>query len=448
MGHEWDAHTAVEATPDGFSAELDPGWVVGGGVNGGYLLGVVGRAIGETVPDKPDPLAVSAFYVSASRPGPATVRTRVVRDGGSTATVAAELSQGDDTRITALATYGDLSRAAGRRAHHGGRARPAARRGVLLHLRRPGRRRSETPPLMERFDMRFDPACVGWALGQPSGRGLLQAWFRLADGREPDPLQLLMVLDALPPVTFDLGHMGWAPTLELTAHVRAVPAPGWLKVVAPHPQRRRRDVRGGLRGLGLGRPPRRAEPPARALPAPGLTTRADGRRPAGQRPIWCSPPCSRARARTSASLQNPSRVRLRHSRPTQAPVARRRRPAAACPRRRMSARASSSAVLGPDRAAGEGRHVEGRTPRRSARSRSSRSSVPRSTPSSVSSSMWTCASVNASRAPATVRSQPWVHGVGDHRVGRRCGGPPAGRSLVNRTTRGPSRRSSAGAGAR
>src|SRR5688572_19972262 len=109
MGHEWDLHTAVVATPDGFSAELDPGWVVGGGVNGGYLLGVIGRAVAETVPAKPDPFAVSAFYVSASRPGPATVRTRVVRDGGSTATVAAELSQGQDVRITALATYGDLS---------------------------------------------------------------------------------------------------------------------------------------------------------------------------------------------------------------------------------------------------------------------------------------------------------------------------------------------------
>ena len=34
----------------------------------------------------------------------------------------------------------------------------------------------------------------------------------------------------LPPVTFDLGMPGWAPTLELTAHVRAHPAPGWLKV--------------------------------------------------------------------------------------------------------------------------------------------------------------------------------------------------------------------------
>ena len=37
-------------------------------------------------------------------------------------------------------------------------------------------------------------------------------------------------VDALPPVTFDLGLPGWAPTLELTVHVRAQPAPGWAVV--------------------------------------------------------------------------------------------------------------------------------------------------------------------------------------------------------------------------
>ena len=77
---------------------------------------------------------------------------------------------------------------------------------------------------------RFDPAYVGWAMGNPSGNGVLQAWFRLNDEREPDPLSLLLTVDALPPVTMDFGMLGWAPTLELTAHVRARPAPGWLKV--------------------------------------------------------------------------------------------------------------------------------------------------------------------------------------------------------------------------
>ncbi len=41
---------------------------------------------------------------------------------------------------------------------------------------------------------------------------------------------VLFALDALPPVTFDLGLPGWAPTVELTAHVRGDPAPGWLLV--------------------------------------------------------------------------------------------------------------------------------------------------------------------------------------------------------------------------
>jgi hypothetical protein len=36
------------------------------------------------------------------------VRTRVLREGGSTATVGAELEQDGTTRISALATYGHL----------------------------------------------------------------------------------------------------------------------------------------------------------------------------------------------------------------------------------------------------------------------------------------------------------------------------------------------------
>ena len=59
---------------------------------------------------------------------------------------------------------------------------------------------------------------------------MIQGWFKLADDRPLDPIALLLVVDALPPVTFDLGLPGWAPTLELTAHVRAKPAPGWAIV--------------------------------------------------------------------------------------------------------------------------------------------------------------------------------------------------------------------------
>ena len=238
---EWDTHTSLTAAGDGlFGADLDPGWMVGGGINGGYQLGVLGKAIAESVPAKPHPLAVSAYYLSASAPGAAQVSTRVLREGGSVATVAAELGQEGTTRISALATYGDL------------RAMPStvdttAVEPTLPPIEEcvPGSLAPEETrrmaPIMDRFDMRFDPACIGWAMGAPSGAGHIQAWFRLADGHDVDPLGLLMVCDALPPVTFDLGRPGWAPTLELTVHVRAVPAPGWLKV-----SHRTRNVAGGM----------------------------------------------------------------------------------------------------------------------------------------------------------------------------------------------------------
>lgn len=241
MTSEWDSHTALAADGDGaFTAELDPGWVVGGGVNGGYLLGVIGGAVAETVPAKPHPLAVSAHYLSASVPGPAAISTHVLREGGSVATVAAALGQGGVTRISALATYGDLSALptdVGTTAVEPVLPPPE---DCLPSTLAPEEFRL-VAPLLERFDMRLDPACAGWAMGAPSGSGHIQAWFRMADGHDVDPVGLLMVCDALPPVTFDLGRMGWAPTLELTVHVRAVPASGWLKV-----SHRTRNLAGGM----------------------------------------------------------------------------------------------------------------------------------------------------------------------------------------------------------
>ena len=226
---EFDRDIALEGDQSPYGAQLSEGWVVGGGVNGGYQLSVVGAALARATVGKPDPIAVSAYYLSAARPGPATVTTRVLREGGSVATLAAGLRQGDDERLTVLATYGDLSALPDD-------VRTTAAPPDLPPLEEcvptafaPQEVR-DVAPLMERFDMRLDPRHVGWAVGEPSGNGELQAWFRLADEREPDPVALLMVVDALPPVTFDLGMFGWAPTLELTAHVRARPAPGWLRV--------------------------------------------------------------------------------------------------------------------------------------------------------------------------------------------------------------------------
>ena len=237
---EFDRHIALQPAAEGWDADLTGGWVVGGGVNGGYQLAVVGHALSRTLPAHPDPLAVSAHYLSAATPGPARVTTRVLREGRSVATLAADLWQGGEARLTVLATYGDLgSLTDDVRTTATPPDLPPLEECVPNSVAPEELRR--IAPLMDRFDMRFDPRHVGWAVGDPSGRGELQAWFRLVEDREPDPVALLMVVDALPPVTFDLGMTGWAPTLELTAHVRARPAPGWLRV-----RHATRNLAGGL----------------------------------------------------------------------------------------------------------------------------------------------------------------------------------------------------------
>jgi Acyl-CoA thioesterase C-terminal domain/Acyl-CoA thioesterase N-terminal domain len=223
--------------PGAYDAALDAGWQIGGGVNGGLLLSLVGTALRETLADGPhvDPVSVSAYYLAASVPGPATIRTDVVRAGRSMTSLQCSLVQPDGDgreveRLRALATYGDLA------------ALPDDVRTTASPPDLPPVEEcfstADAPPtdvmaqtgFLDRIDLRMDPSCVGWAVGKPSGRGLLQGWLRMADGREPDSLSLLLAADAFPPVAFDLGMVGWSPTLELTVHVRARPAPGWLRV--------------------------------------------------------------------------------------------------------------------------------------------------------------------------------------------------------------------------
>ena len=237
---ELDTALVLTAEGDkGYRAALGDGWVIGNAVNGGLLLALLGRALQETVGSEghPDPLAMSAYYLSAAAPGPATVLTETVRSGRTMATGQASIVQdgpdGPDgrpvERVRALATYGDL-------AGLPGDVRTSAQPPILpdpddcvsATMAPPGS--AGDLPFLHRFDMRLDPDTVGWAVGEPSRRGMIQGWLRMADGREPDPLMLLLAVDTLPPVTFDLGLPGWAPTLELSAHVRAVPAPGWLRV--------------------------------------------------------------------------------------------------------------------------------------------------------------------------------------------------------------------------
>ncbi|BCM69626.1 MULTISPECIES: thioesterase family protein [Streptomyces] len=231
---EFDRDTAVvRREPGVHDIDLSAGWTILGAVNGGYLLAVLGRALADTLPH-PDPFTISAHYLTASRPGPAVVRTETVRTGRTLSTGQASLFQYDDAgneveRIRVLASYGDLAALPDD-------VRTSATPPPIPPLEQCfGPEDGPAPAddgstIADRLMIRIDPATLGWALGKPSGKGEMRAWFGLADGRDADPFSLLLAVDALPPTAFELGLKGWVPTVELTVHVRHRPAPGPLRV--------------------------------------------------------------------------------------------------------------------------------------------------------------------------------------------------------------------------
>jgi hypothetical protein len=231
---EFDRDTAVtRRAPGVYDTELSAGWTIINAVNGGYLLAVLGRALADALPH-PDPFTISAHYLTASQPGPAVVRTDVARTGRTLSTGQASLFQHDEDgreveRIRVLASYGDLGALPDD-------VRTTAKPPAIPPMDQCfGPQDSPAPvpgssAIADRLMLKLDPATLGWALGSPSGNGEMRAWFGLADGRDHDPLSLLLAVDALPPTAFELGIKGWVPTVELTVHVRCRPAPGPLRV--------------------------------------------------------------------------------------------------------------------------------------------------------------------------------------------------------------------------
>lgn len=59
---------------------------------------------------------------------------------------------------------------------------------------------------------------------------VIQLWAR-PRGVAPDALFALLCGDLSAPVTFAVDRTGWAPTVALTAYLRALPADGWLRVL-------------------------------------------------------------------------------------------------------------------------------------------------------------------------------------------------------------------------
>lgn len=234
-----------QVRPDERFAIVAPGNATPSAVNGGVMVATVLRAVLDTSP-LPYPVATSAHFLRVPLLEPGEVEVTWLKQGKTAATARAALVQDSQIVLDATVTTGslpaELPPTAPRPSH------PFENGGLHWTGEPP-----KMPPIGEcvnlgpwrgtvgtdgvagyaaQVDLRMDPATTGWRRGEPSGVPEMRGYFSLREQRDPDAYLLAVAVDALPPVVFGLGALGWAPTVELTWHMRAVPAPGPLQVVA------------------------------------------------------------------------------------------------------------------------------------------------------------------------------------------------------------------------
>lgn len=222
-----------ETEPDGgyrvFEGELNRHWTIGPKVHGGAMLALCANAARTAHGGSgTEPVAVSGSFLWAPDPGPMRLVTSIRKRGRRIGVVDVELSQGDRTAVHAVVTLGEPEPL----------VPPLLSANPVVDLMTaeppediapigPGHPMAGLVHLAEGCDVRPLVSTLGPTDGRPP---VIQMWVR-PRGVAPDVLFALMCGDVSAPVSFSVGRTGWAPTVQLTAYLRGLPADGWLRVM-------------------------------------------------------------------------------------------------------------------------------------------------------------------------------------------------------------------------
>jgi acyl-CoA thioesterase len=221
--YAFDADTSVwvaDAPPGSFAASLSGRWDgTNGAVNGGYMLSICLRALGQVVPF-PDPIVISGFFLRPGTPGPAVIGTTLTRSGRTTAFGEAVLARDGKDVVRAAAAFATLGAAPPLFADGAPPLLPPPSDCVGVPVGSFG-----LATIAERVEFR-SASLPGWFQGSPTGRPSSEFWMRFADGRDADLYSLPLLVDSTAPSVLELGMT--STTVQITVHLRARPAPGWL----------------------------------------------------------------------------------------------------------------------------------------------------------------------------------------------------------------------------
>lgn len=186
---------------------------------------MLGRAATE-VAGHPHVIAASTHFLRSPDPGTVDIQMELLYSGRTASHVRAQLRQADHVCVEALLTVGHLRDS--QPYWQAGLPEPSKVTFEDCIRLRPDPAVFPVP-MLEQVDVRLEPTTLGWTRGAPTGAGELRGWLDL--GEPLDPASLLFAVDALPPATFDIELTGWVPTLQLSAYVRGIPAPGPVRVL-------------------------------------------------------------------------------------------------------------------------------------------------------------------------------------------------------------------------
>ncbi|GJF08522.1 hypothetical protein NGTWS0302_03830 [Mycolicibacterium cyprinidarum] len=262
-----DAMALTSAGDGVYDGVLNEHWTIGPKVHGGAMLALCANAARTEFasgdgPDDAEPIAVSGSFLWAPDPGPMQVVTTVRKRGRRVGLVDVELRQrvrGDERSREEQTRTDERSREEQTRTDERSReeqTRTALRTAITMGTPEhhvpplltvnpvvslmapepppglepigPGHSMADIVHLAHGCDIR--PSLTTFGPRSDGGPPVIEYWVR-PRGQAPDLLFALLCSDVSAPVTWGVNRFGWAPTVQLTAYLRARPADGWLRVL-------------------------------------------------------------------------------------------------------------------------------------------------------------------------------------------------------------------------